>query len=341
MAELKVLRSVEPVETGVFQGVDAERGRVFQRSLKAPVTCTGHGLHSGAPVTMSLLPAPAGHGIVFQRTDLSGEAGRIEARWDKVVNTSYCTMIGNALGARISTVEHLMAALAGAGVDNVLVELDGPEVPVMDGSSAPFVFLIECAGTVEQDETRRALKIRRRVTVEEDGKLSELVPARDFQINFEIDFEGLIGRQEYQFRFASGAFKAELARARTFTFEHEIDHLRSAGLAQGGSLDNAVVISGNRILNDTGLRYGDEFVRHKVLDCLGDLYLVGGPIIGHYNGERAGHGMTNKLLRALFADPANYEWVEASSADIARPMLAPVAGQRRAIDALAPLAVSA
>jgi UDP-3-O-[3-hydroxymyristoyl] N-acetylglucosamine deacetylase len=329
MAELKVLRSVEPVETGSFPALGAELAASFQRSLKSPVSCTGMGLHSGRPVTMSLLPAPAGHGIVFQRTDLAGEAGRVEASWDKVVNTSYCTMIGNEHGATISTIEHLMAALAGAGVDNLLVELDGPEVPVMDGSAAPFVFLIECAGTIEQDLPRRALKIRRRVTVENDGKLSELVPARDFQIHFQIDFDGLIGRQDYAFRFTSGAFKAELARARTFAFEHEIDHLRSVGLAQGGSLDNAVVVSGDRILNDSGLRYGDEFVRHKVLDCLGDLYMVGGPIIGHYRGERAGHAMTNRLLRAVFADPANYEWVELDGATATVPARAPATHHAR------------
>lgn len=302
----------------------SDRNVVLQRTLGSAVSCKGQALHSGADVSMVLHPAPVDHGIVFQRTDIPGAAGRITASWDNVVNTSFCTVIGNQTGATVSTIEHLMAALAGCGVDNVLIQIDGSELPVMDGSAAPFVFLVECAGTVAQDAPRRALKVKRRVTVEAEGKRVELTPARDFQINFRIEFDGTIGRQDYVFGGASGAFKAELSRARTFTFAGEIEQLHAAGLALGGSLDNAVVIEGDRVLNDGGLRYADECVRHKVLDCLGDLYTVGGPIIGHYHGLRAGHGMTNRLLKALFADPANYEWVDQREPAQRQPVLTAV-----------------
>ncbi|HYE01036.1 MAG TPA: UDP-3-O-acyl-N-acetylglucosamine deacetylase, partial [Alphaproteobacteria bacterium] len=212
----------------------------------------------------------------------------------------------------VSTIEHLMAALAGCGVDNAVVTVDAPEVPIMDGSSAPFVFLIECAGMAAQDEPRQVIEVLKRVEVRDGDRIASLAPSRDFRLSFEIDFaSGAVRRQAWELRLRDGAFKSELARARTFGFLHEVEHLRSIGLAQGGSLDNAIVISGDRVLNEGGLRFRDEFVRHKILDAVGDLYCAGAPIRGHYHGHKAGHGITNLLLRALFADESAWRWADA------------------------------
>jgi UDP-3-O-[3-hydroxymyristoyl] N-acetylglucosamine deacetylase len=286
-----------------------------QRTLKSPVRCTGIGLHSGVPVNLALFPASVDHGVVFQRTDVESGDVLVPARWSTVVETFHCTAIANEAGVTVSTIEHLMAALAGMGIDNVLVTLDGPEVPIMDGSSAPFVFLVECAGTVEQPAARRAIRVQRPVSVADKGRVASLSPADTFRIDLEIDFGGTaVARQEFQFHDVNGSFKADIARARTFGFLHEVDSLRAAGLALGGSLDNAVVVSGDRVLNEGGLRYGDEFVRHKVLDCIGDLALAGAPILGHFQGVRTGHAMNNLLLRELFSNPANYCVVEGDAA---------------------------
>jgi UDP-3-O-[3-hydroxymyristoyl] N-acetylglucosamine deacetylase len=209
-----------------------------------------------------------------------------------------------------------MAAFAGAEIDNVIVEIDGPEVPIMDGSAAPFVFLIECAGLQEQDAPRRAIKILKPVTVGESGKSASLLPDHGFSMSFEIDFASrAVSRQDLNLVFDSETFKSEIARARTFGFLHEIDRMRAAGLARGGSLDNAVVVSGDRVLNAGGLRFADEFVRHKLLDAVGDLYLAGGPIIGHFRGVRSGHSLTRRLLAALFADPD--AWCDTTIAEAA------------------------
>ena len=282
-----------------------------QKTLKTPIGCSGVGLHSGTRVAMTLKPAAPGSGIVFHRTDLHGEAAIVPASWRNVVDTRMCTALANAHGTRVGTVEHLMAALFGCAIDNAIVEIDGPEVPVMDGSSAPFVFLIECAGTVDQAAIRQGIEVCREVSVLEDGCHVSIAPAAGFSVSFEIDFgDNAIARQSCELDLARGGFKADLSRARTFGFVHDIDRLQAAGLARGGSLDNAVVISGNRILNDEGLRYDDEFVRHKMLDCVGDLYLAGAPLIGQVTAVRSGHRHNYSLLSTLFADPTAYRYVD-------------------------------
>src|SRR6202011_311165 len=239
------------------------------------IGCRGVGLHSGRKVKMTLRPAPPDTGIAFRRTDAGAE---IRANWVNTIAAPLCTMLSNGEGITIGTVEHLMAALAGAEIDNVLVELDGPEVPIMDGSAAPFVFLIECAGVVEQDAPRQAIRILKTVTVGDEGKSACLMPDDGFSMSFEIDFASrAVSQQDISIVFDSETFKSEISRARTFGFLHEVDRMRAAGLARGGSLDNAVVVSGDTILKGGGLRYADEFVRHKLLDSLGDLYLAGAP----------------------------------------------------------------
>ena len=283
------------------------RRLVPQKTLRKPVHCAGIGLHSGAKVTMTLRPAEPNAGISFVRTDLGGVT--IPARWDRVVDTRMCTVVGNSDGVTIGTVEHLMAALAGLNVDNVVVEVDGPELPIMDGSSGPFVFLIECAGLLEQACARRAIRILEPVRTTGEGWAVSLMPGNGFSVDVEIDYDrAVVGNQALALDLVNGTFKKELARARTFGFLDEVQELRAAGLARGGSLDNAVVISGDRILNEEGLRYQNEFVRHKALDAVGDLYLAGGPIIGHFHGIRSGHAGNNGLLRTLFARAGSWTW---------------------------------
>lgn len=273
----------------------------MQHTLKAPVTISGIGLHSGAVVTMRLLPAVADHGIVFVRTDLTAPHNIIPARWDHVVDTRLCTMIGNAAGASVGTIEHLMAALRGCGIDNVRVEIDGPEVPVMDGSSAPFIEKIDDVGTSVQSAPRRAIKVLQEVIVEEAGKRVRLSPASGSEFAGQIDFRHpVIGNQFYETRLVNGNFRHELSTARTFGFLEEVEAMRAMGLARGGSMDNAIVLDQGRVLNEGGLRFSDEFIRHKLLDAVGDLFLAGGPIIGAYEGFRAGHALNNAILHKLF-----------------------------------------
>lgn len=285
-----------------------------QQTLKNPIGCTGVGLHSGVKVNMTLRPAAPGTGVVFRRTDVDGDAGLIAARWDHVVDTTLCTTIGNDAGVRVATIEHLMAALAGCNVDNVMVDLDGPEVPVMDGSAAPFVFLVECAGTIVQAAARRSIRVARPVDVVDGPARVTLQPSIGFSVAVEIDFDSpAITQHEGFFDLHNGGFRREICRARTFGFERDVERLWSAGFARGGSLDNAVVIGNDdEVMNEGGLRYGDEFVRHKVLDTVGDLYLAGAPLLAHFDGRRPGHSTNNRLLRALFADPANWEWSDAA-----------------------------
>lgn len=275
----------------------------WQRSLKAPIGCVGVGLHSGRRIHLTLQPAEPGSGIVFRRSDLGRD---IPARFDRVVDTRLATVLGdeNWASARVSTVEHLMAALVGCGVDNVLIELDGPEVPALDGSAAPFVFLLDCAGVVNQAVPRRSLDIRRPVRVSDGEAFAELRPGGPgLEMALSIDFAApAIGRQALSLQLSSEAFRDELSRARTFTLIEEVQHLRAAGLAQGGSLDNAVVVDQAQILNPGGLRMPDEFARHKLLDVVGDLALAGTPINGHFSAHRPSHTLNNRLLRALFAD---------------------------------------
>jgi UDP-3-O-[3-hydroxymyristoyl] N-acetylglucosamine deacetylase len=228
----------------------------------------------------------------------------IAACYDQVCDTDMCTRLGQPGGATIATIEHLMAALAACEIDNVLVELGGPELPIMDGSAQPFVFLIECAGVVEQDQPRRWIEILKPITVSGQDKSARLEPAERFEIDCAIHFDHpLIDHQELAFTFSPDHFKSEIARARTFGFAERIEDLWSRGLGLGGSLKSAVVVSHDQVLSDGGLRFPDEFVRHKVLDTIGDLYTAGGPIIGRFVGRRAGHTLHNQLLRALFADP--------------------------------------
>ena len=241
-----------------------------------------------------------------------------------------CTVLSNDDGVEIKTVEHLMAALRGCGVDNAIVEVDGPEVPAMDGSAAPFVAMIERAGTIAQDRPRRAIKVLKPVRVHGDGATAALLPDHGFSMSFEIDFDNpVIRRQDMAVAFEADTFKTELSRARTFGLFEDVARLQAAGLARGGSLDNAVVISGDRVLNEGGLRFADEFVRHKLLDAYGDLYLAGGPVIGYFQGSCSGHAHTRRLLAALFADPD--AWCTTTltpAADVLPAMAWPQTGQR-------------
>jgi len=288
-----------------------DQGIIRQRTLASAASCRGIGLHGGQRVAMTLRPAAPGTGIAFRRTDAGAE---IAALWRNAVEASLCTTLSNGEGIEVRTIEHVMAALAGSGIDNAVVELDGPEVPAMDGSAAPFVELIERAGSVAQDLPRRAIKVLKPVAVACRGASAALLPDHGFSMSFEIEFDNpLIRCQDMLVAFEPDTFKTELSPARSFCLLDEIDRMRAAGLARGGSLDNAVVVSGDRVLNDDGLRFADEFVRHKLLDAFGDLYLAGGPIIGHFRGSRSGHAHTRMLLAALFADPA--AWCATTLAD--------------------------
>jgi UDP-3-O-[3-hydroxymyristoyl] N-acetylglucosamine deacetylase len=285
----------------------AELATWRQQTLKAPIGCVGVGLHSGLRVNMTLRPARAGHGIVFRRTDLGIE---IPARFDHVVDTRLATVLGLDDGtARVGTVEHLMAALAGSLIDNVVVEVDGPELPILDGSAAPYQFLLDCAGSVEQDAPRTVIHINRRVHVSEGDAFAEFRPASPgrthLHMAMSIDFSAAaIGRQALSLELTPETFRRELARARTFTLVQEIDQMRAAGFARGGSLDNAVVVDQARVLNPAGLRMPDEFARHKLLDAVGDLALAGAQISGRFIAHRSGHALNNRLLRALFSEAA-------------------------------------
>lgn len=280
-----------------------------QGTLARAIGCEGVGLHSGRPVEMRLLPAGDDSGIRFHRTDLSGPAADIPGRWDAVVDTRLCTVLGNRHGTRLATVEHLMAALAGAGVDNAVVEIDGPEIPAMDGSAAPFLDLVAAAGTVEQETVRRAIRILKPVTVTEVGKRVSLAPGPDYRAGMTIDFPNrAIARQSVQFAIRGDVFRRDIAPARTFGFFEEVAELQAAGYARGGSLENAIVICGQTVMNPEGLRFPDEFVRHKMLDAIGDLFLAGAPILGRFEGVCSGHTLNNRLLKALFADPAAWKW---------------------------------
>lgn len=277
-----------------------------QTTLIHSVTANGVGLHTGNKVTLTMHPAAVNHGIVFQRLDLEGQP-KIPALWDKVTDTRMCTLISDEQGASVGTIEHIMAALRAAHVDNVLITLDGPEVPIMDGSAEPFDFLITCAGLQSQNAQRRTLHIKKEIRVQDGDKWASFTPAGVASFDFEVAFNHpVIGQQTRTLTLVNGNFPSQISRARTFGFAHEVEYMRSQGLARGGSLDNAIVLDQEKILNATGLRYKDEFVRHKILDAVGDLYLAGLPIMGHYTGHKAGHALNNQLLRALFADPAAY-----------------------------------
>lgn len=281
-----------------------------QNTLSQSIDCLGTGLHSGEKISMKLCPADEDTGIVFVRTDLS-DNNVIPAKWDHVVDTKLCTVIANQHGASVGTIEHLMAAFKGMNIDNARVEIDGAEVPVMDGSSAMFIFLIECAGIKTQNKTRKYIKILKEIQVDRDDASAKISPCDDEKYSYDLKYhDDSIKAQHYEVSLQEGIFKSELSRARTYGFMKDVDMMRKAGLALGGSLNNAVVIEEGEIVNEGGLRYTNEFVRHKTLDAVGDLYLSGHPILGHFQGDRSGHEMNNKLLRAVFASDENWRFVE-------------------------------
>lgn len=284
---------------------------IAQRTLKNVVRATGVGLHSGDTVYLTLRPAPENHGIQFKRVDLDPPV-LIRANADSVSQTTLSTCLSSPDGVQVSTVEHLLSALSGMGIDNALVECNAPELPIMDGSASPFVFLIQSAGVREQTAPREYIRITHIVEVEHEGKAARLEPFNGFRISFSIDFDHPVvdqGECKTVVDIDEASFVREVSRARTFGFMRDLDYLKANNLARGGSMANAIVVGEDRILNDDGLRQNDEFVKHKVLDALGDLYLAGRPIIGHYSGNRSGHALNNKLLRQLFLDPTNYEVV--------------------------------
>lgn len=273
----------------------------MQKTLAKTVECSGIGVHSGECVTLRLNPAPENSGIVFVRTDLVNGARTIAARWDNVVDTRMCTVIGNDHGGRIATIEHLMAALSACGVDNVLIEINGAEVPVMDGSSTSFVFLLEVAGIVAQNAPRREIEILEPVEVEVNGKRARLSPNDAARYSVTINFDRApILTQSCDVMLSPATFKTEISRARTFGFFEEVEQMQKQGLGLGGSLDNAIIIKGDEVLNKDGLRYDNEFARHKVLDAIGDIALAGMQVRGHFEGSCCGHALNNSLLRALF-----------------------------------------
>ncbi len=283
----------------------------MQRTLARKARLSGVGVHSGQPATATILPAPCDTGVRFIRIDIGDRNNLIDARFDTVTDTALCTCIGNDDGVKVSTIEHLMAALAGCGIDNALIEVDGPEVPIMDGSSEPFLTALLAAGTIEQDEPLRAIRILKPVTVHLGDKTAELLPADHFEIEYDIDFtDEAIGKQRRVERFTGDAFIRDYANSRTFCTLSDVEALRKIGFARGGTLQNAIVVDKGRVLNREGLRHRDEFVRHKMLDAVGDLALAGMPVIGRYRGVRAGHDMTNRLLHALFADLSAWRYEE-------------------------------
>jgi UDP-3-O-[3-hydroxymyristoyl] N-acetylglucosamine deacetylase len=281
-----------------------------QRTLKSSIRASGVGLHSGRKVLMVLRPAPVNTGIVFRRTDLETPVD-VPARATNVTETTLGTTLCHG-DVKVSTVEHLLSALAGLGVDNAFIELSAPEVPIMDGSAAPFVFLIQSAGLEDQSASKRFVRVRKAVEVTEGDKWARFEPYEGFRLNFEIEFEHPIFRRHGQravMDFSTTAFLREISRARTFGFMRDLEYMRARNLALGGTLDNAIVLDDYRVLNEDGLRYEDEFVKHKILDAIGDLYLLGHCLIGEFRGFKSGHGLNNRLLRTLIADASAWEEV--------------------------------
>ena len=281
-----------------------------QRTIKAVIKATGIGLHSGKKVLMSLRPAPIDTGIIFRRVDLAAPVD-IRASAVAVTDTRLCSALEGG-GAKVATVEHLMSALAGLGIDNLYIDLSGPEVPIMDGSAAPFVFLLQSAGLDEQNAPKRFFRIRRPVEVRDGDRWARFDPYDGFRLSFSIVFDHPVFERSGQaitVDLAETSYAKEVARARTFGFVQDVEAMRNAGLALGGSLDNAVVMDEFRVLNTDGLRYADEFVKHKVLDAIGDLYLVGHPLVGAFSAHKSGHGLNNQLLRTTLADREAWELV--------------------------------
>jgi UDP-3-O-[3-hydroxymyristoyl] N-acetylglucosamine deacetylase len=283
---------------------------IRQRTLRNSIKATGVGLHTGDKVLLTLCPAPVDTGIVFRRTDLNPVA-EIPARADLVGETTLSTCLVHG-DARVSTIEHLLSAMAGLGIDNAYVDVTAPEIPIMDGSAAPFVFLLQSAGIVEQHAAKKFIRVRKEVTVTDGDKTASFLPLEGFKISFAIDFDHPVFKHRAtttEIDFSTTSFVREVSRARTFGFVEEIEYLRSKGLARGGSMDNAVVIDDYKVLNHGGLRYDDEFVKHKVLDAIGDLYLLGYSLIGEYRAFKSGHALNNHALRTLIANKDAWEMV--------------------------------
>jgi UDP-3-O-[3-hydroxymyristoyl] N-acetylglucosamine deacetylase len=295
---------------------------VRQRTLQQAVRASGIGLHSGRKVFMSLLPAGPDTGIVFRRTDLSPPV-EIPVRADWLREATMCSTLVHDNGTKVSTIEHLMSALAGLGIDNCIVELSSPEVPIMDGSAGPFVFLIQSAGIHEQDAAKKFIRILQPVQVQEGDKWARFEPYNGYRLNFGIEFKHPAfrsGRQQASIDFSTTSYVREVSRARTFGFMRELDQLRANNLGLGASLDNVVALDEYRVVNADGLRFEDEFVRHKILDAVGDLYLLGHSVIGAYSAYKSGHALNNKLVRAVLADEKAWEIVTFSQASEAAPI---------------------
>jgi len=293
-----------------------------QRTLKNTIRATGVGLHSGNKVHLTLRPAPVNYGVVFRRIDLDPVL-ELPARADLVTETTLCTGLSRGT-ARVQTVEHLMSALAGLGVDNVIIELSSAELPIMDGSAASFVFLLQSAGIIEQKAAKRFLRIKKTVQVQEGDKFARFVPWQGYKLSFTVQFDHPMIPARYsqmQYEFSTAAYIREISRARTFGFMRDLEYMRERNLALGGSMDNAIVLDEFRVLNNDGLRYGDEFVRHKILDAIGDLYLAGAQILGAYEGYKSGHALNNQLVRAVLADASAWEWVSDTLPQITPPVV--------------------
>lgn len=285
-----------------------------QRTLAKSISATGVGLHSGERVALTLHPAAENTGIAFCRVDLSGEQGKIIHLNPYLINdTRLSSTVVTEQGVRVGTIEHIMSALAAYGVDNVLIELNAPEIPIMDGSSLPFIYLLQEAGIVEQAAEKRFLRILKEVSIQETGKSVKFSPYNGFKVRLTIEFDHPVFNKSaptFEIDFAGKSYVEEIARARTFGFMQEVELMRAHNLGLGGNLTNAIVIDDMDVLNPEGLRYPDEFVRHKILDAIGDLYIVGHPIIGAFEGYKSGHAINNALLRTILADETAFEWVE-------------------------------
>ncbi|HSX51270.1 MAG TPA: UDP-3-O-acyl-N-acetylglucosamine deacetylase [Cellvibrio sp.] len=283
---------------------------IKQRTLKNAIRTSGVGLHTGDQIHLTLLPAPVDTGIVFRRVDLNPPV-EIKAAAENVGETTLSTCLIKD-DVRVSTVEHLMSAMAGLGIDNAIVELNAPEIPIMDGSAGPFVFLIQSAGVQEQNAPKKFVRIKKEVTLKDGDKFASFIPFDGFKVSFSIEFDHPVfkdRRPQTELEFSSSTFVKDISRARTFGFMHEIEYLRSKGLARGGSMDNAIVVDQYRILNEDGLRFEDEFVKHKVLDAIGDLYMLGHSLICEYKAHKSGHSLNNRALRLLIEQPDAWEWV--------------------------------
>ena len=280
---------------------------IAQKTINNSISCNSVGLHTGSKISMQIIPAPVNTGIIFRRVDLEFGKNEIKAEFKNVSKTNLGTSITNEFGASISTIEHLMAAIWSCGIDNLIIEVDNAEVPIMDGSSEPFVFLIECAGITSQNENRRVLEILEKIRFEDGDKFIEVEPSKEFSLDLNIDFNHpQIKINKLSFHSNLHSFKNDICRARTFCFKHEIEQMYKIGLAKGGSLDNSIVVDYDKILNEGELRYKDEFIRHKTLDFIGDLFLAGYYIIGHFNAYKVGHTINNKFLHYLFNNPSKW-----------------------------------